>query len=92
MHIYADKVEAVNHFLLLSMLKEYKKLYPKRDIFVISSIEEDKSIDSLKPKRINVHNQTGRAVKMHEFVMGWLLHFWDFPIFTIFFHFVFFKN
>jgi len=35
-------------------VKQYKKMYPKRDIFVISSIEEDSSIDSLKPKRINV--------------------------------------
>ena len=43
-------------FFTTQYLKEYKKLYPKRDIFVISSIEEDKSIDSLKPKRINVLN------------------------------------
>jgi len=35
-------------------VKQYKKQFPKRNIFVISSIEEDKSIDSLKPKRINV--------------------------------------
>jgi len=35
-------------------VKQYKKTYPKRDIYVISSIDEDKSIDSLKPKRINV--------------------------------------
>ena len=35
-------------------VKQYKKMYPSRNIFVISSIEEDKSIDSLKPKRINV--------------------------------------
>ena len=35
-------------------VKHYKKAYPKNDIFVISSIDEDKSIDSLKPKRINV--------------------------------------
>ena len=32
----------------------YKKLYPKNDIYLFSSIDEDKSIDSLKPKRINV--------------------------------------
>ena len=43
-------------FFTTQYVKEYKKLYPKRDIFVISSIEEDKSIDSLKPKRINVLN------------------------------------
>ena len=32
----------------------YKILYPKNDIYLFSSIDEDKSIDSLKPKRINV--------------------------------------
>ena len=33
-------------------------MFPKRNIYVISSIGEDKSIDSLKPKRINVmHSQ-----------------------------------
>jgi hypothetical protein len=35
-------------------VKQYKKAYPKNDIFVISSIAEDKSIDILKPIRINV--------------------------------------
>ena len=35
-------------------VKEYKKLYPKNEIYVISSISEDSSIDSLKPKRIDV--------------------------------------
>ena len=49
-------MEAVNHFFTTQYVKEYKKLYPKRDVFVISSIEEDKSMDSLKPKRINVLN------------------------------------
>jgi hypothetical protein len=29
-------------------------MFPKRSIYVISSIAEDKSIDSLKPKRIYV--------------------------------------
>jgi chromosomal replication initiation ATPase DnaA len=37
-------------------VKQYKKQYPKNDIFVISSIDEDKSIDILKPIRINVLN------------------------------------
>ena len=35
-------------------MKEYKKMFPKRNVYVISSIAEDKSIDNLKPKRINV--------------------------------------
>jgi len=41
-------------FFTTNYVKQYKKQFPKRNIFVISSIEEDKSIDSLKPKRINV--------------------------------------
>jgi hypothetical protein len=43
-------------FFTTQYVKEYKKLYPKRDMFVISSIEEDKSIDSLKQKGKNVLN------------------------------------
>ena len=35
-------------------VKNYKKTFPKNNVYVISSIDEDKSIDSLKPKRINV--------------------------------------
>ena len=41
-------------YFTTNYVKQYKKSYPKRDIYVISSIVEDKSIDSLKPKRINV--------------------------------------
>jgi ABC-type dipeptide/oligopeptide/nickel transport system ATPase component len=33
---------------------KYKKMFPIRNVYAISSIAEDKSIDSLKPKRINV--------------------------------------
>jgi DNA helicase HerA-like ATPase len=44
-------------YFTTNYVNEYKKLYPKREIYVISSINEDKSIDSLKPKRINaLHN------------------------------------
>jgi hypothetical protein len=35
-------------------IREYKKSYPKNEIYCISSISEDSSIDSLKPKRIDV--------------------------------------
>jgi len=41
-------------FATASYVHQYKKLYPKNDIYLFSSIDEDKSIDSLKPKRINV--------------------------------------
>jgi len=41
-------------YFTTNYVKEYKKMFPKRNVYVISSIAEDKSIDSLKPKRINV--------------------------------------
>ena len=41
-------------YFTTNYVKQYKKLFPKNDVFVISSIDEDKSIDSLNPKRINV--------------------------------------
>lgn len=41
-------------YFTTNYVKEYKKMFPKRKIYVISSIDEDKSIDSLKPSRINV--------------------------------------
>ena len=41
-------------YFTTNYVKQYKKSYPKRSIYVISSIEEDSSIDSLKPHRINV--------------------------------------
>ena len=41
-------------YFTTNYVRQYKKSFPKRDIYVISSIDEDKSIDSLKPKRINV--------------------------------------
>jgi len=37
-------------------VRNYKKTFPKNNVYVISSIDEDKSIDSLKPQRINVLN------------------------------------
>ena len=32
--------------------EEYKKLYPKREIYMFSSLKEDESLDSVKPNRI----------------------------------------
>jgi hypothetical protein len=43
-------------FFTGAYVHRYKKLYPKNEIYLISSIGEDKSIDSLKPKRIDVYN------------------------------------
>ena len=38
--------------------KEYAKMYPKRDIFVFSSLQEDKSLDDIKKlKRIKLSEQ-----------------------------------
>jgi len=36
------------------LLKKYKKLYPKNDIYIFSSVDSDKSLDALKPKRIKL--------------------------------------
>ena len=44
-------------YFITKYVKQYKKSYPKRNINVISSIEQDSSIDSLKPHRINVFIQ-----------------------------------
>ena len=43
-------------FFTSNYMHQYKKQYPKKSIFVISSIESDKSIDSVKPIRIKVLN------------------------------------
>ena len=53
LYICGQSGSGKSHFTT-SYVKQYKKMFPKRNIFVISSIEEDSSIDSLKPKRINV--------------------------------------
>jgi hypothetical protein len=37
---------------IYNWLKEYKKIFKKNDIFLISSLEKDNSIDKIKPKRI----------------------------------------
>jgi len=57
-YMFADKVAQVNHTSQQNMLNNTKTCFPKhkRDIFVIISIEDDSSIDSLKPKILNVLN------------------------------------
>lgn len=37
-------------------IKEYKKIYPKRDIYLFSSVGDDAQIDKLKVKRIKLNN------------------------------------
>lgn len=35
-------------------IKQYKRLYPKRDIYIFSSLNEDKVLDALKVKRVKL--------------------------------------
>lgn len=37
-------------------IKEYKKMYPKREIYLFSSVGDDAQIDKLKVKRIKLNN------------------------------------
>nr|WPF46716.1 MAG: putative packaging ATPase [Lake Baikal virophage 10] len=37
-------------------IKEYKKIYPKRDIYLFSSVGDDAQLDKLKVKRIKLNN------------------------------------
>ena len=53
LYICGQSGSGKSHFTT-EYVKNYKKAFPKNNIYVISSIKEDKSIDSLKPKRINV--------------------------------------
>jgi hypothetical protein len=37
-------------------IKEYKKIYPKRDIYLFSSVGDDAQLDKLKVKRVKLNN------------------------------------
>jgi len=49
-----DQSGSGKSFFVMNYCNQYKVTFPKRNMYVISSIAEDKSTDSLKPKRINV--------------------------------------
>jgi hypothetical protein len=38
-------------------IKEYKKIYPKREIYLFSSVSDDAQLDKLKVKRIKLNNE-----------------------------------
>jgi len=38
-------------------IKEYKKIYPKRDIYLFSSVGDDAQLDKLKVKRVKLNNE-----------------------------------
>jgi len=49
------------------LLKKYKKLYPKNEIFIFSSVNEDKSLDSLKVNRINLEGLLNEDLQSDDF-------------------------
>ena len=38
-------------------LEEYKKKFPKREIYIFSRLKDDESIDKIKPKRFKICDQ-----------------------------------
>jgi len=49
------------------LLKKYKKMFPKNDIYIFSSINEDKSLDSLKVNRINLEGLLTEELAASDF-------------------------
>lgn len=49
------------------LLKKYKKLYPKNEIFIFSSVNEDKSFDSMKVNRINLEGLLTEDLQSDDF-------------------------
>ena len=53
LYICGQSGSGKSHFTC-EYVKQWKKQWPKRPVYVISNIAEDKCIDSLKPKRLDV--------------------------------------
>jgi len=49
------------------LLKKYKKLYPKNEIYIFSSVNEDKSFDSMKVNRINLEGLLTEDLQSDDF-------------------------
>jgi Cdc6-like AAA superfamily ATPase len=50
-----------------NVLRKYKKSYPKNEIYLFSSVDEDKALDSLKPKRINLDGLLTEDLSSEDF-------------------------
>lgn len=49
------------------LLKQYKKAYPKNEIYILSSVNEDKSFDSMKVNRINLEGLLTEDLQAADF-------------------------
>lgn len=47
-------------------MKEYKRLFPDRDLIVISKVDEDESIDELPLKRVNIEALVDNPFEMED--------------------------
>jgi hypothetical protein len=65
--------------------ENYKKLYPDRDVFLVSKLNEDETLDNMKggkPKRINVNSLVSNYPKDLEEFRESLIIFDDFDTFS----------
>jgi len=49
------------------LLKKYKKMYPKNEIYIFSSVNEDKSFDTMKVNRINLEGLLTEDLQSDDF-------------------------
>ena len=49
------------------LLKKYKKAYPKNEIYILSSVNEDKSFDSMKVNRIKLEGLLSEDLQATDF-------------------------
>ena len=49
------------------LLKKYKKLHPKNEIYIFSSVDADKSLDVVKPKRIKLDDLATEDLQCEDF-------------------------
>lgn len=71
-------------YIARQLAESYKKLFPSREVYLISKLEEDSTLDTMKigkPKRINVNTLVEDYPKLEEFE-DCMVIFDDFDTFT----------
>jgi len=63
-----------------SYAENYQKLFPDRKVYLVSKLNEDETLDSMKkpPQRINLDSLVGEPLKLEEFTEPCLIIFDDF--------------